>query len=229
MVPYFQPIVCNETGAIRSFECLSRLVDDKGNILPPKMFIDIAKTIKAYNQVTRSVIDKCFEIFSHNDFDFSINLSIEDIMSREMCDFIIGKLRDSGLGSRVTFELAESDSVEDYQKLEEFIAEIKRYGARVAIDDFGSGFSNFSYLSRIDVDCLKIDGSLIEELDQNKNSELIVRTIVGFARSMGIRTIAEHVHSSTILAMVKQLGIDCSQGYYIDQPLPELPKLPEEP
>jgi diguanylate cyclase (GGDEF)-like protein len=224
IVPYFQPIVCNKTDEIRKFECLSRLVDDKGNILPPKMFIAIAKTIKAYNQVTRSIIDKSFEIFSHNDYDFSINLSIEDIMNREIFDFIIGKLQSSGYGSRVTFELAESKSVEDYKEVGRFISEIKRHGAKVAIDDFGSGFSNFAYLAQIDVDYLKIDGSLIKDVDQNKNSELIVRTIVGFAERMGIKTIAEHVHSSTILAAVKQLGIDYSQGYYIDQPMPKLPE-----
>jgi diguanylate cyclase (GGDEF)-like protein len=226
IVPYFQPIICNETGEVGKFECLSRLVDDKGNILPPKMFIAIAKTIKAYSQVTRSIIDKSFEIFSRNDYDFSINLAIEDVLNREIFDFIIEKLQSSGFGSRVTFELVESKSVEDYKEVGKFISEIKRYGAQVAIDNFGSGFSNFAYLTQIDVDYIKIDGSLINDIDQNKNSELIVRTIVGFAERMGIKTVAEHVHSSTILSFVKQLGIDYSQGYYIDQPMPKLPEKP---
>jgi diguanylate cyclase (GGDEF)-like protein len=224
IIPYFQPILCNETGKIVKYECLSRLVDEKGNILPPKMFIDIAKTIKVYNQVTKSVIDKSFDAFKNNDYGFSINLSIEDIMNREIYDFIIEKLKSANMGERVTFELLESESVEDFNKVSRFITEIKRFGAEVAIDDFGSGFSNFSYLAEIDVDYIKIDGSLIANIDKNKNSLLIAKTIVGFAKGMGIKTIAEYVHSSTVLSTVKQLGIDYSQGYHIDQPQPILPE-----
>ncbi len=226
ITPYFQPIVCNKTNKIVKFECLSRLVDERGNILPPKMFIDVAKTIKAYSQVTVSIIDKAFEIFKENDYDFSLNLSIEDIMNHEIYEFIIEKLRVSSFGGRVTFELLESESVEDFKKVSRFITEIKRYGAKVAIDDFGSGFSNFSYLAEIDVDYIKIDGSLIANIDKNKNSELIAETIVGFAKKMGIETIAEYVHSSTVLSTVKALGIDYSQGYFIDEPMPQLPTAP---
>jgi len=220
IVPYFQPIISNATGQIVKYECLSRLIDEKGNILPPKMFIDIAKTIKVYNQVTKSIIDKSFEAFSGNDMDFSVNLSIEDIMNRDIYDFIMEKLRTSGMGGRVTFELLESESVEDFNKVSRFITEIKRYGAEVAIDDFGSGFSNFSYLSEIDVDYIKIDGSLISTVDKNPNSRLIAQTIVGFAKGLGVKTVAEYVHSSTILSVVKELGIDYSQGYFIDEPSP---------
>ena len=220
--PYFQPILCNKSGRIVKYECLSRLVDDRGNILPPKMFIDIAKTIKVYNQVTKSVIEKAFEAFRDNEFGFSINLSIEDIMNREIYDFIVAKLQQAQVGNRVTFELLESESVEDFNKVSRFITEIKRYGAEVAIDDFGSGFSNFSYLAEIDVDYIKIDGSLIANIDKNRNSRLIAQTIVSFAKGMGIRTIAEYVHSSTVLSTVKSLGIDYSQGYHIDEPQPKL-------
>ena len=220
--PYFQPILCNKSGRIVKYECLSRLVDDRGNILPPKMFIDIAKTIKVYNQVTKSVIEKAFEAFKDNEFGFSINLSIEDIMNREIYDFIVAKLQQAQVGNRVTFELLESESVEDFNKVSRFITEIKRYGAEVAIDDFGSGFSNFSYLAEIDVDYIKIDGSLIANIDKNRNSRLIAQTIVSFAKGMGIKTIAEYVHSSTVLSTVKSLGIDYSQGYHIDEPQPKL-------
>ena len=224
IVPYFQPIVCNKSGEVVKYECLSRLVDERGNILPPKMFIDVAKTIKVYNQVTKSIIDQAFEVFKHNDYGFSINLSIEDIMSHEIYEFIIEKLREASFGNRVTFELLESESIEDFKKVSRFITEIKRYGAQVAIDDFGSGFSNFSYLAEIEVDYIKIDGSLIANIDKNKNSRLIAETIVGFAQGMGIKTIAEYVHSSTVLSTVKQLGIDYAQGYHIDEPHPQLPE-----
>ncbi|MEA3372433.1 MAG: bifunctional diguanylate cyclase/phosphodiesterase [Campylobacterota bacterium] len=224
IIPYFQPIVNNETGAIEKFECLSRLLDEDGLILSPTMFIDIAKKIKVYNQVTKTIIEKSFEVFASNSYDFSINLSIEDVMSQEIYDFIIAKLQDSGMGERVIFELLESEAVEDYKKVSRFITEVKRYGARVAIDDFGSGFSNFAYLTKIDVDYIKIDGSLIKDIDSSSNSYIITQTIVSFAQKMKIKTIAEFVHSSTVMAKVKQMGIDYSQGYHIDEPLPTLPE-----
>ena len=224
IVPYFQPIISNKTGEIVKYECLSRLVDERGNILPPKMFIDVAKTIKVYNQVTKSIIDQAFAVFKDNDYGFSINLSIEDVMSHEIYEFIIAKLKEASMGDRVTFELLESESIEDFKKVSRFITEIKRYGAQVAIDDFGSGFSNFSYLAEIEVDYIKIDGSLIANIDKNRNSRLIAETIVGFAQGMGIETIAEYVHSSTVLSTVKQLGIDYAQGYHIDEPRPQLPE-----
>ncbi len=225
IIPYFQPIVNNETGVIEKFECLSRLVDEDGSILSPVMFIDIAKKIKVYNQVTKTIIDKSFKMFSTNNYDFSINLSIEDVMSQEIYNFIVAKLQDSEMGERVIFELLESEAVEDYKKVSRFINEVKRYGARIAIDDFGSGFSNFAYLTKIDVDYIKIDGSLIMDIDSNKNSLAITETIVEFAGKMNIKTIAEFVHSSTVMAKVKQLGINYSQGYHIDEPMPTLPQV----
>lgn len=103
------------------------------------------------------------------------------------------------------------------------MTEVKRFGAKLAIDDFGSGYSNFSYLTKIQVDYIKIDGMLIKDIDVCKNSRMITQTIVEFAKKMGIKTIAEHVHSSTVESVVKELGIDYSQGYFIDEPLPKLP------
>jgi EAL domain-containing protein (putative c-di-GMP-specific phosphodiesterase class I) len=124
--------------------------------------------------------------------------------------------------NRVIFEIVESEVIQDFDKMYRFINEIKRYGAKIAIDDFGDGYSNFSYLIKMNVDFLKIDGSLIENVDINKNSYLVVETIVDFAHKLGIKTIAEFVHSSTVLDKVQEMGIDFSQGYYIDKPSLEL-------
>jgi EAL domain-containing protein (putative c-di-GMP-specific phosphodiesterase class I) len=166
------------------------------------------------------IIEKSFKIFEEYLFDFSINLSFEDIINPEICDFIIEKLRTSNMGHRVTFELLESEKVQDFNKVLLFFYEIKRYGAKVAIDDFGSGFSNFSYVIKLKPDFIKIDGSLIKELDKDRNAQIVVETIVSFSKKLGIKTVAEFVHSSTVLSAVKQLGIDYSQGYYIDMPSP---------
>ena len=218
IVPYYQAIVDTKTSEIKKYECLARLIDKNGKILPPTLFIPVAKKIKNYNLVTKTIINKSFETFESSEYEFSVNLSIEDIMSKEIFNFIIEKLKNSKASKRVIFEILESDAIEDFKKVERFIIEVKRYGAKIAIDDFGSGYSNFGYLTRMNPDFIKIDGFLVQDMDTNKNSLLVVETIVEFAQKLGIKTIAEYVHSSAIMNKVKDLHIDYSQGYYIDEP-----------
>ncbi|MCF6340142.1 MAG: bifunctional diguanylate cyclase/phosphodiesterase [Sulfurimonas sp.] len=218
IVPYFQAIIDTKTAEIKKYECLARLVDKNKKILSPALFIPVAKKIKIYNIITKTIIDKSFATFENNNYEFSINLAIEDIMSNEIFNFIIDKLKNSKASSRVIFEILESDAIEDFKKVERFIVEIKRYGAKIAIDDFGSGYSNFGYLTRMNVDYIKIDGSLVKDIDVDSNALLVVETIVEFAKKLGIKTIAEYVHSSIIMDKVKSLGIDFSQGFYIDKP-----------
>ena len=222
LIPYFQPIIDNKTEKIIKYEALSRLVDENGVVYSPDIFIPVSKKIKVYDKVTKEVIRKTFEIFKDNNLEVSINLSFEDIVNPEIYNFIIEKIKAYKIGTRVTFELLESEKVKDFKKVISFFNEIKRFGVKVAIDDFGSGFSNFSYMTKLSPDFIKIDGSLIKELDTDKNAQIVVETIVEFARKLGIKTVAEYVHSSTILSAVKKIGIDYSQGFYIDKPQPQI-------
>lgn len=222
IIPYFQPILNNNTGKIEMYECLARLLDEDDTIISPLLFIPVAKKIKVYNQVTKIIINEAFRAFEDNEFDFSINLSIDDVMSTEIFDFIIEKLKNSPLANRVIFEILESKSILNSDRIDKFINDIKRLGARVAIDDFGNGYSNFSYLTKMNIDLIKIDGSLIKDIDTDKNSNLVVETIVEFAKKLGIKTVAKFVHSSTVIDRVKKLEIDYSQGFYIDKPLIEI-------
>ena len=218
IIPYFQAIVDTKTLKVVKYECLARLIDAGGKILSPVLFIPIAKKIKIYNLVTQIIIEKSFKTFEDNNMEFSINLSIEDIMSSSIFNFIMDKLKSSKAASRVTFEILESDAIEDFKKVERFISEVKRYGAKIAIDDFGSGYSNFAYLTHMSADYIKIDGSLIKDMDVDKNAHIVVETITNFAKKLGIKTIAEYVHSSIVMDKVKELGIDYAQGFYIDEP-----------
>ena len=216
--PYFQAIIDIKTLKITKYECLARLIDENKKILPPTLFIPVSKKVKVYNLVTQIMIDKSFAAFESNDFEFSINLSIEDIMSSPIFNFIIDKLKSSKASKRVTFEILESDAIQDFKKIGRFISEVKRHGAKIAIDDFGSGYSNFAYLTHMSVDYIKIDGSLIKDIDTDKSAHIVVQTITEFARKLGVKVIAEYVHSSIIMDKVKELGIDYAQGFYIDEP-----------
>ena len=218
IVPYFQAMIDNKTSKVVKYECLARLIDENDKIISPNLFIPIAKKIKVYNIVTKTVIDKSFAAFADNEYEFSINLSIEDILSSEIYEFILEKLKSCDSSHRVTFELLESEAIQDFNKVERFITEVKRHGAKIAIDDFGSGYSNFSYLTKMKVDFIKIDASLIENIDTDNNSLMVVETIVDFAKKLGVKTVAEFVHSSTINDKVIEMGIDYSQGFYIDKP-----------
>ncbi len=222
LIPYFQPVIDNKTEKVVKFEALARLIDEDGIIHSPDNFIPVSKTIKVYDQVTKTIINKTFAIFANNDFEFSINLSFEDIINQEIYTFIMDKLITSNMGSRVTFELLESEKVTDFKKVLRFFNEVKRHGGKIAIDDFGSGFSNFSYMIVMNPDYIKIDGSLIRNLDTDKNAQIIVETIVNFAKKLNIKTVAEFVHSSTVLSAAKNIGIDYSQGFHIDKPRPDL-------
>ena len=222
VIPYFQPIIDLKTNKIVKFEALSRLIDKDGIIYAPISFLPITKTIKIYDKVTKDIIIKTFDIFSQNDFDFTINLSFEDIINPDIYQFIIEILIKTKMGHRVTFELLESENVTNFNKVHDFFNEIKRYNASVAIDDFGSGFSNFSQVIKLKPDYIKIDGSLIQNIDTDENARIVVETIVNFSKKLGIKTIAEFVHTSTILSTVKAIGVDYAQGYFIDKPKPEI-------
>lgn len=218
IIPYYQAIVDTKTLKVQKYECLARLVDINGKIVSPLLFIPIAKKIKYYDLVTKIIIDKSFKNFETMDCEFTINLSIEDIVKKNMFDFIMDKLKNSNISDKVTFEILESDAIEDFEKVDRFIKEVRRYGAKIAIDDFGSGYSNFSYLTKINADYIKIDGSLVKNIDTDNNSFIVVESIVDFAKKLGIKTVAEYVWSKSVLEKVKELNIDYSQGFYIDEP-----------
>ena len=110
----------------------------------------------------------------------------------------------------------------DFEDVVEFIHTVKGFGCKIAIDDFGSGYSNFSYLSKLDVDYIKIDGSLIKNINQDHDHLFTVESILFFAHRKGIKTIAEFVEEEPIFAKMVELGIDYSQGYLFSTPQPTI-------
>ena len=218
IVAYYQPIVDNDSGKVVKYETLARLVNAKGEVLAPDQFLQISKKTKNYSEITKKMMRSSFEMFADTEYEFSINISIDDVINQDTYDFIIESLRSCTFSERVVFELVESDAMSDIDRVLEFVKEVKRYGAKISIDDFGSGYSNFFMLTKMKVDYIKIDGSLISSIDQHYSSWLVVESIVEFAKKLKVRTIAEYVYSSTIFSKVKELGIEYSQGFYIDKP-----------
>ena len=218
VVPYFQPIMNIETEKIEKYESLMRIKNENGKILSPYEFLDIAKRSKVYPKLSCSLIEKSVEAFSVSPCEFSVNLSFLDITNKATTKFILDLLEKSGMGPWMIFELLESEGIENYKEVMHFIEQIKSYGAKVAIDDFGSGYSNFERMVELRVDFIKIDGSLIKNIDQNDDMRIITKTITNFAKELGIKTVAEYVHSEEVLNQVKILGVDFAQGYFIGKP-----------
>ena len=216
--PYFQPIVNQKTNKIISHEALMRLVEKNGVAIAPYLFLDISKKAKLYTTLTAIMIEKTFATFQDTNSHFSINFSYEDMQDSEILELLSKKLSKGNIGKRFTAEILESESIGNYDIVKNFINTIKTYGAKVAIDDFGSGYSNFERLFNLDIDFIKIDGSIIKDIDENKQLKIIVETIVSFAKKSNIKVIAEHTHSQEIVDILKDMGIKRMQGYYFAKP-----------
>ncbi len=222
IVPYYQAIYNLKTEKIEKYEALVRLIDEDNIAISPFYFLDVAKKSKQYLKLTKEVIRKSFEYFKDKDYEFSINLTLEDITNKNISSYIIDMLKEYNIAPKVVFEIVESEGIQDFEYVNNFIDSVKKLGCKIAIDDFGSGYSNFEYLIKLNADYIKIDGSLIKDILLNKNNQEIVITIVDFAKRQGFKTIAEFVSSKEIFDKVKELGLDYAQGYYIHEPKPEI-------
>ncbi len=222
IIPYFQPIYHNVTGRLEKYECLIRILDRDDSVLSPGIFLPVAKASKLYPELSRRMIAKCFDKFRGSTYEFSLNLSVDDILHEETLNLIRRKLDDFDGCHRVVFEILESEGIHRYDLASRFIEEMKGRGCRIAIDDFGSGYSNFEHILRLKVDYLKLDSSLIKTLDTDKHARAIVETIVQFASRIGVRTVAEFVHSQEVYQAVKEIGVDYSQGNLLGKAESEL-------
>ena len=217
IVPYFQPIFDEKKIPIK-YECLIRILD-RDDVISPSVFLDISKRIKRYADLEKQLIKKCFEHLTEDpNLVLSINLSSRDMIDGDVSALVLNLLNKHNVAGRIVFEIVEDEELKSAERVSVFIERAKSMGAMIAIDDFGSGYSNFSYIIKIKPDYVKIDGSIIKDIDINKDSYAIASAIVAFAKDLGIKTIAEYVHSKEIFNVCKEIGIDEFQGFYLGIP-----------
>jgi len=222
VIAYFQPIYNNMTKQIDKYETLMRIVNEEGKVLAPFLFLDVAHKVKIYPELTKAILRKAFEMFRDKDISFSLNLSIEDICNSNTYTYIFDALDSFDKPQNVIFEIIESEGIDNYKIVKDFVKQVKKYGAHIAIDDFGSGYSNFMHLLELEASFIKIDGSIIKNILQDRNSQILTKTIVSMAKDLEMKVIAEFVSSAEILDTVIAMGIDHSQGYYLGEPKPYL-------
>ncbi len=223
IIPFYQPIV-NRKKEVIKYESLMRIRDFDSNneaiILTPDKFLGISFKTKQYLELSRIIISKSLDNLLKTQKNITINLSFKDILNYEFIDYldnVLEKLKFEDR-NRLVFEILESENLSDYDFLEEFVLKYKKLGVKIAIDDFGSGYSNFIRIIRLKPDYLKIDGSLIKNIDKDNNSYEIVKSIIAFSKTLNIKTIAEYVHSEEIFNLLLELDVDEFQGYYFGKP-----------
>ncbi|MDB2405310.1 EAL domain-containing protein [Arcobacteraceae bacterium] len=218
IIMHYQPLYNNHTNKIEKYEALVRLEDEDGTIISPFYFLDIAKSSAQYIDITKVVIEKSFEKFKNVDIEFSINLTIEDILDSELCEYLEEMIYKYDIADKLVLELVESEGIEQFDIIQKFIKRVKNLGCKIAIDDFGTGYSNFEYLVKLEADYIKIDGSMIKNINTDPNMREIVETIIDFAKKMNYKTIGEFVATKELLDTVQELEINYAQGYYIGAP-----------
>ncbi|WP_133165397.1 EAL domain-containing protein, partial [Aliarcobacter cryaerophilus] len=214
----------NRNQEIIKYESLMRIKDFDCNnepvIVTPDKFLGISFKTKQYLELSRIIISKSLDNLLKTKKNITINLSFRDILNYEFIDYldnVLEKLKFEDR-NRLVFEILESENLSDYDFLEEFVLKYKKLGCKIAIDDFGSGYSNFIRIIRLKPDYLKIDGSLIKNIDKDNNSYEIVKSIIAFSKTLKIKTIAEYVHSEEIFNLLLELDVDEFQGYYFGKP-----------
>ncbi len=222
LYPVFQPIYDNQTGALIKYECLARIKDIDGTVISPLVFIQVAQMIQMYPIVTEIMIHKSFRTFQESELCFSINLSLEDMLSVSTQNMIFEAIQYYDVASQVTFEILENQALENEPEITQFINRIKALGAKIAIDDFGSGYANFQHMAKLQADYIKIDGALIKTIGENSIALSVVESIIVFAKKLDIKVIAEFVCSQEIYELVKKEGVDYSQGFYLSEPLDQI-------
>jgi len=212
-IPFFQPILGKNEIV---YECLARMVVNNKIILPEN-FIFIAKEMQNYQKLTQTMIEKSFKYFANKEISFSINLDYEDICNNETIAFLKKNIAKNEIGKYLIIEILEHEII-DFKLVQDFIDDIKVFGVRIALDDFGSSYSNLGHLIYFSPDIVKIDAFFIKNILTNKKFAIIVKKVILLAKELGIKIVTEYVESKEIYDYLKTLEIDYFQGYYFGKP-----------
>lgn len=220
VIPYFQGIHDNNQRVINKYEALMRIQDDEGVIYNPYEFLGIAKKYHLYASLSMMMIRKVFSNFAGKESVVTVNLSADDINVKEIRHQIYDLLDQLGDASNIIFEILEDEELRDMEVLREFITNVRTYGVKIAIDDFGSGYSNFMEIIKIEPDFIKVDGNIVKDIETTAINEKVLENIVFLGKQLNATIVAEYVENEMIQEKIEALGIRYSQGFHFARPLP---------
>lgn len=218
VIPFFQEIHDNTGGTKRMFESLMRLYDAEGNLYFPDRFLPIAKEYDLYDSLSELMVKTVLEMFEKKDIRVTLNLNVQDIYNHNMIQMIFDKLKVMRHPENFVFEIVESEEITDYEYIKKFAGRIHEYGGKVAIDDFGSGFSNLLHVINIEADYIKIDGEIIKTITTDSHCRDFIEFMNGWCEKGGQELICEYIENEQIQNIMEEIGVCFSQGYYFSKP-----------
>jgi len=208
-------------------ELLIRMINEEGNLILPDQFIPAAERYHLMTDIDKWVVNEAFIFIKQLEQQFpdavlcTINLSGQSVCDKLFLNYVIEKFTEIKVPpSSVCFEITETAAVENFFHAERLLEVLKGIGCSFSLDDFGSGLSSFGYLKKLDVNYLKIDGSFVKTMLEDKKDYAMVKSINQIGKEMGIKTVAEFVENDDILRELKKLNVDYVQGYGIGRPVP---------
>ncbi|KIP66787.1 bifunctional diguanylate cyclase/phosphodiesterase [Vibrio jasicida] len=218
IITYSQPIVHAYNHRPASQECLVRIMEEDGSIIAPGRFLPIISDTHLYTRLSRHMIRSTLNYMQDQHGDFSINLSPQDLLSDKtlmLLEHAITQLNDP---RRIGLEVLESEQIKDYGRMIEVCSHFRSLGARIIVDDFGSGYSNIDEILKLEPEVIKLDGSLIRYIDKDQKQRKIASQLVRLCQVFNAKTVAEFVHNKEVCDIAQDMGVDYLQGYYLGEP-----------
>ena len=216
----YQPIVHAATRAVDCYECLARMTTRDGEILSAQAWIPVAERLGLIRKIDRRIADIALGVLGKvKGIGLALNISASTATDGSWVRSFLAELnKEADAAQRLTIELTETLALRDLEESSKFISRLREIGCRVAIDDFGAGYTSFKNLQYLDVDMVKIDGSFIQRLQESEDNQLFVRTLIALARNFHVQTVAEWVLKEADAALLREMGVDFLQGYFIGVP-----------
>jgi EAL domain-containing protein (putative c-di-GMP-specific phosphodiesterase class I) len=223
--PIVQTLVESGAPASQHFELLLGLKEEDGSLSSPQEFIENAERYGYMTLVDRWVVKEAFKWISHlidNQKvvpNISINLSGTSVTDDAFMEYLLEQISEFGVGTnRLCFEITETGTISNLIKAADFVRTFRNIGCKFSIDDFGTGLASHNYLRELPVDYVKIDGTFITEINENRNDYAMARSINDLAHFLGQETIAESVENDAIINSLREIGVDYLQGWGVGQP-----------
>ena len=226
LILYFQPKIDLQTGVTTHVEALVRWVHPQRGFISPAEFIPFAEQTGFIRTITRYIMEKAIhqsKLWREKGWDITIsfNISSRDLINPELPTMIENELTRNGVEPhRIAIEVTESGFMEDPGLALDILKRLEKLGVGLSIDDYGTGFSSLSYIKKLPVRELKIDQSFVKNMVNDKNDAIIVKSTIDLGHNMGFKVVAEGVEDIESLKLLKRLGCDYAQGYFMSKPLP---------
>lgn len=221
----YQPVVDAKTSEVAYYETLLRMCDLSGDIISAGAFVPIAEKLGIMRQLDHRALQIALnDLACHPKVTLALNISSLTVADqswfRTLVSFVTGN---PAVAKRLIVEITETAALEDFEISARFVSAVRALGCKVALDDFGSGYTSFRHMKALTVDVVKIDGAFVKDLNENTDNQLFVKTLLGLARGFGLNTVAECVETSEEADLLRKEGSDYLQGWYFGKPILDPP------